>query len=436
MLPKAKLSSGRKYLSRSLECESRTSSKLNQLLCTVAATLFSRHDSNAITAADAAVVNEIAVIAFGFSPQSMHTRQFAQAAVHALALLGALVEEDSRCAEQLSAEAASMMGQVTSEWVLAASKVPEWDSCLPGLPMLFEALAHCMASLVSCLSDGLRQRLLAPFTDALEVAAAQESYYESNCPALLRALEDLRARTGHCQLLHMSLACLFDEPLLVLVPSAGRAWLMTLNGVTDVQQLHCLLACQIARSLRQEGLARKQAATKNSGHGFLSSAAETTLEGQTAPHKAGLPELCDPMSQWPSRMQFDEMSGRTATTAIPLSADGGSCLQVEAVAGMFDMVQPTAWRDAECTEYLTQGAQDGAQPPSFYPANVLAPTAVPADIKAVQGIRVVTLSPMTSRWLWSCKRSFPNLAASCAMRRTLSLAEQAEWVDMCQLGEV
>jgi len=363
-----------------------------------------RHKSNCIADEDAAVVNEIAVIAFGFSPRSMKSRQFAQAAVHALALLGTLVEEDKRCCHQLSLEAAAMIGDVITEWLIQASFERDWDAALPGLPLLFEALATCLASLLAHLPSSARARLLQPFAHTTEGGV----HSPQSMLSLQSALVDMRTRTGHSRLLHMGLQCLFNEPLLVMAPTARAAWLVSISGITDMQQLHCLLACQLARHSRQ-----KQRGVTPQTKGPL-------IQG-----------LVDEAVEWPSKQQFLRMSNLKGSSDSP-PGDGPKAAPCE---NQFDLLQASAWGDGDCLEYFeacTRNTGPGRLlPPDSYAMHVASSTGVPADLCCVQGMRVVLLAPRTEVITWAPQSSFPQLQARCAMQTELEPQDRAEWQQLC-----
>lgn len=378
-----------------------------------------RHNDRSISNTDAAVVNEIAVIAFGFSPRSMRSRQFAQAAVHALCLLGTLVEQDPRCSQLLSMEAAAMMGDVASEWIQQAYEVKDWDDALPGLPLLFEALATCWAALLAKLPEVSRDLLLQPFSPLTE----QETPSHDGAVKLRSMVIDLQSRTGHCRLLHMGLLCLFSEPLLVLAPTAGAGWLVSISGVTDTQQLHTLLACQLGRFMRES----LTAGAKQSGQAAGSRA---------TPPPPGLPGLVSAALAWPSKQQFLAMSNIKATSSSP----PGDRPAVDLCESLFDILQPSALADEACSEYLAAVASHSGTghltPPKSYARYILGTSSVPADLCCVQGLRIAVLAPRTEVTTWAPQACFPLLRAKCTMQRQLEDDEIVEWQHMCAQGQL
>lgn len=340
---------------------------------------------------DAGVVNEIAIIAFGWSPESMTSRKAAAPAVHAMALTGALLEQDARCREALSPEVLRMVSQVLPEWVMAMALLPDG----PGMHAFLQALTHVVGSLAGALPLRSLRGLLAPFgiaMDAHAVSHAGKDDASSMASSMREAVGDLHAAMrrlrgsgGLGRLLHCLLTQPLQAPLLVLHPGQRRGWLTEVSGVTDMQQLHTLLAHALHRQA-----------------------------GSAALFSAAFPP--------PATRAVHVMCGGRGKSLAPQELG-------EVCHACFDFYQPASLLHSGCRAWL-QGA--ATEPPGAL-AHVRVPdSAVLGDLQTVAGLQVLVLGPPTEHVTWRCCRMVPSLHAKVSVAKVLEDAEVAQWMAAVQ----
>lgn len=162
----------------------------------------------------------------------------------------------------------------------------------------------------------------------------------------------LKHRSERAHWLHgLCLVC-DDEPLIVLDPTSGRGFRLTMSGVGDNHQLHTLLADRLIR-----------------------------------PEHGGLLDAQPPEPAWVA----------AATTAVP---------------GPFDLTNPITRRFR-----LFDGHGSYVYPEGW-----------PADIKPLDGVRVIVLHPPNGIYGWNNARAYVSMVPTLTLDREIAPSEAAHWL--------
>jgi hypothetical protein len=184
--------------------------------------------------------------------------------------------------------------------------------------------------------------------------------------ALLACARPLAPLHARVAYLTTLLQVLDDEELLVLHPSQVRGYRLRMHGIATNYQLHTLLADTL-----------------------IGDPAQGWLPGQSP----------NPRVAAAARNQLANPSARTA-------------------AGAFDLF---SWRGLRPDGTLPGSAIDSA--------HAIRNRAIPADIPAFEGVRVLLLRPITSPRTWNAGRTFEGMDADLRVLDVLSPTAVQEWLD-------